>query len=110
MITVLFFDLDGLKETNDRFGHDVGDRFIADVADLIRSHFRKEDVVARIGGDELVVLMNGKEWKAAQARMNAAAEALNHSGERKYKVRYSVGEAFFDPTSDETLARVYCAP
>ena len=42
------------------------------------------------------------QWKASQARMNAAAEALNHSGERKYKVRYSVGEAFFDPTSDET--------
>lgn len=103
VITVLFFDLDGLKETNDQFGHDVGDRFIADVASLIRTHFRKEDVVARIGGDELVVLMHGEEWKPAQARMNAAAEALNRSGERKYEIRYSVGEACFDPKSDETL-------
>ena len=103
VITVLFFDLDGLKETNDRFGHDAGDRFIADVADLIRSHFRKEDVVARIGGDEFAVLVHGEEWKSAQARVDATAEALNRSGERPYNVRYSVGEALFDPTSDETL-------
>ena len=54
---LLFADVDGLKATNDRFGHAEGDRLIRDAAHILRATFRDSDIVARIGGDEFVVLM-----------------------------------------------------
>lgn len=102
-VTALFFDIDGLKETNDRLGHDAGSRLITDMAHLLRSHFRKEDPVARFGGDEFVVLMRGKEWKLVLSRLRADSEALTETGKRPYRIEYSVGEAVFDPASKETL-------
>lgn len=56
-VSVLICDLDGLKLVNDELGHDVGDRMLIAAADLLKSHFRASDVVARIGGDEFAVLL-----------------------------------------------------
>lgn len=55
---VLFLiDIDNFKNINDTFGHTVGDTVISDIAQIIRSQFRKTDLVGRIGGDEFVVFM-----------------------------------------------------
>ena len=56
-IALLFIDLDGFKETNDRFGHDVGDVLLRLAADRIRSCVRETDTVARLGGDEFTVIL-----------------------------------------------------
>ena len=53
---LLFADLDGLKEINDHHGHPVGDQALKDVAGILRDTFREPDIMARIGGDEFVVL------------------------------------------------------
>jgi diguanylate cyclase (GGDEF)-like protein/PAS domain S-box-containing protein len=53
---LLFADLDGLKGINDHYGHPVGDQALKDVADIMRETFREPDIMARIGGDEFVVL------------------------------------------------------
>lgn len=58
-LTVLYLDLDGLKATNDQFGHACGDALIQDVAELIRSTIRETDIAGRLGGDEFVVLLPG---------------------------------------------------
>ena len=50
-------DIDNFKEVNDRFGHRRGDEIIADVAKAVRSVFRSDDIVGRIGGDEFLALM-----------------------------------------------------
>jgi diguanylate cyclase (GGDEF)-like protein len=52
---VLFVDLDGLKELNDRHGHDAGDAALVVVADALRATTRADDAVARLGGDEFIV-------------------------------------------------------
>ncbi len=55
-IAVLFLDLNGFKEVNDTFGHDVGDLILKETAERISSSVRSSDTVFRIGGDEFLVL------------------------------------------------------
>jgi diguanylate cyclase len=59
--SVLFLDLDGFKQVNDAFGHQVGDLLLVEVAQRIRSTIRARDTVARIGGDEFVLLADAGE-------------------------------------------------
>ncbi len=58
---VLFLDIDYFKKVNDTFGHEVGDRVLQMVANTIRRNIRAEDVVARWGGEEFLVLLSGVE-------------------------------------------------
>lgn len=55
---VLFIDLDGFKEVNDNFGHDVGDKVLIETAQRLKSSVRESDTVARIGGDEFIILLS----------------------------------------------------
>jgi len=64
-LTVLMFDLDHFKETNDRFGHRAGDEVLVLVADCIRAELREADVAARFGGDEFIVLLPRTSGSAA---------------------------------------------
>ena len=58
-LAVLYLDLDGFKEVNDRGGHGAGDRLLRDVAQRLQQGLRQGDLVARVGGDEFVALLPG---------------------------------------------------
>jgi diguanylate cyclase (GGDEF)-like protein len=72
---IVMFDVDRFKQINDTHGHGAGDRALRMVAQLCRQTWRQTDIVARVGGDEFVVLMRVSEQEhavAAAERMRAA--------------------------------------
>jgi diguanylate cyclase (GGDEF)-like protein len=66
-----FLDLDGFKEVNDRYGHAVGDQLLRLVAKRMAANLRSNDLIARFGGDEFVVLLTG------ELGISAAEQSLN---------------------------------
>ena len=66
-ISVIMADVNGLKITNDVFGHRAGDALLKSVADLMRACCRPDDVIARWGGDEFVILMPEATLESAEA-------------------------------------------
>ena len=64
--TVMVMDVNGLKLTNDAFGHDLGDLLLKRASAVVRSICRKEDIVARVGGDEFVMLLPKTEPRDAE--------------------------------------------
>jgi len=66
-LAVLFLDLDRFKRINDTFGHQVGDMLITTMASRLRNVVRKTDIVARVGGDEFIVMLRGADLEFAPA-------------------------------------------
>ena len=64
-LSLLLFDIDHFKSINDRYGHDVGDQVICDFASVIASILQGDDIAARWGGEEFIVLMPGTELDRA---------------------------------------------
>ena len=79
-IGIIVGDLDNLKSVNDILGHAVGDWLIKSAGEIIKKACRSEDVVARTGGDEYVIILYGIEvasFSAMIARIRAEAERFN---------------------------------
>jgi len=93
-ITVLVFaDVDGLKHINDRLGHEAGDKALRDFADRVRKAVRKDDVFARIGGDEFVIFLRVRDTAAAELvaqRLNRVLNLDPLEGETKLKCSLGV--------------------
>jgi CcmD family protein len=104
-LTVLFFDLNDLKQVNDTSGHESGSRLLVQAADLLRANFRSNDVVARVGGDEFAVLTRSakEELVSALNRLDLSTAAANNSG-NSFHISFSMGEAAIDPQSRESFA------
>jgi diguanylate cyclase (GGDEF)-like protein len=92
-LSVLFVDVDGMKDVNDTFGHQAGDALLVDLARLLRASCRESDVVARYGGDEFVVLMSETDAAGAAevARKVATAIEARNGVSRAPRLSASIG-------------------
>ncbi len=108
VFSIIIFDINGLKITNDRSGHTMGDKLIVDAADTIRQFFGKEPIY-RIGGDEFVVFSRrvnsfASKYKQFKEEMNTRAE--NYHFENGTVV-ISSGMAVYDKETDSSYEDVF---
>lgn len=74
--SLVYFDLDGFKAVNDRYGHPAGDAALKAVAERLIAHVRESDVVGRMGGDEFALVLVQADQATAEAKAAALAEAI----------------------------------
>lgn len=103
--SVLFIDLDNLKQINDKLGHSMGSVALAETARLLNATFREVDVIGRIGGDEFVVA--GQFSRAASAtaiqRLHAASALRSSEAGKPFTLSFSIGCATTDHNAHESL-------
>jgi diguanylate cyclase (GGDEF)-like protein len=98
-IALAYLDLDGFKEINDAYGHDVGDLFLVALAKRLQEILRESDTIARLGGDEfaavLVDLGDSTDCIPMLERMLSAASQTVRLGDLKLQVSASIGVTFY---------------
>ncbi len=104
LVAVLFVDLDCLKHVNDTLGHEAGDGLLVAVAERLKGCLRPEDTIARIGGDEFAVLLegvagDGEVTQVVERMLRNLREPL-HLGGREVSATASIGVAMGTPGSD----------
>ncbi|SHI20590.1 PAS domain S-box-containing protein/diguanylate cyclase (GGDEF) domain-containing protein [Sporobacter termitidis DSM 10068] len=90
-ISVIMGDLNGLKLTNDVFGHAAGDDLLVKTADILRKICRSEDRIARLGGDEFVILLPKTQLQDAQVIMSRIREVLAREQVNEIRCSMSLG-------------------
>nr|WP_320050383.1 diguanylate cyclase [uncultured Desulfuromonas sp.] len=111
-MAVLFMDLDGFKQVNDTYGHDVGDKLLKGVAERVQQLMRDSDTLARMGGDEFVILLPQVDGLSGVEtlirRIDKALQSPFEFDSLEVKSRASVGFSLFpeDGETAEELLRV----
>lgn len=109
-VSVIIIDLDGLKETNDSFGHVVGDMMICKAADILKASVRVDDLVTRTGGDEFTIILpdtGADGLLIAEERIKCCLDEAN-SIKDGYVVKFSLGSAIAE-TSEKLLGALKVA-
>lgn len=93
-IALMFLDLDNFKPLNDRYGHDVGDMLLIEVAHRIAACTRQMDTVARFGGDEFIVMIRelDSNFGTSQIQAHIVAEKIRFSLAEKYLLNMQINQ------------------
>jgi len=94
---MVFFDLDGFKEINDRHGHQAGDACLVRFANALTSSFRPTDAVVRYAGDEFLVIAKGSTEIAIEDRVHELRNRLRSTNPHDLPIRFSCGVSRLEP-------------
>ena len=94
-ICLIMMDIDFFKNVNDKYGHSAGDKVIMLMGELLRNYFSKDDIYARLGGEEFCVLLNNTSieegYKKAEEFRNIVKNSLTEYEDELIKVCVSLG-------------------
>lgn len=106
--SVIYFDVNGMKQINDTHGHPAGDAALRHVADILAKNVRESDIVGRLGGDEFGVILAQTSQEQANAKAVALGQAIGTTPLRWGKFEISVTAAYgvysFTGTDDAQVA------
>jgi diguanylate cyclase (GGDEF)-like protein/PAS domain S-box-containing protein/putative nucleotidyltransferase with HDIG domain len=100
-LTLVMADVNGLKLTNDAFGHKLGDVLLTRFASILKKECRSNDIIARIGGDEFVILLPETDAKNAEKVINRINSAVNNEKMDTVILSVSIGYAVKQYESDD---------
>lgn len=109
VFSLIMFDIDHFKNVNDYYGHDAGDEVLKGIVQMMQKRIRKNDVLARWGGEEFIILLSGTGLENAKIFADKLiAELRDMSFEQSGKITASFGvtEHRLNETSDSVLKRV----
>jgi len=106
LLLLAYSDLDDLKDINDEFGHEEGDRAMVQVAKLFKSILREVDIITRMGGDEFLVTFldsSLNEIPIIRKRLSKELARLNQISKKPYKIGFSTGFSNYDPNNPQSM-------
>ena len=111
--SAILIDLNHFKQINDTFGHDVGDEALQNAVKVIRTCLKKEDFIARYGGDEFYLILDFDDWSLVQSTVDTillAARKFNTGNNYPYQLSFCLGYDIYryedNLTSDDFLKHI----
>ncbi|MEO9273273.1 EAL domain-containing protein [Marinomonas sp. 5E14-1] len=107
---ILFIDVDGFKQVNDGYGHEVGDQLLTEVANRLTRQVNSSDLVARLGGDEFIILSKNFDNHSAieslaKRILSSLRDPLSYA-ERSIQISASIGISLFPDDSDNSTGLI----
>ena len=97
--SVIMIDVDAFKLINDNFGHEIGDMALKDSVSILKSSLNKDDFIARMGGDEFIMIIDTSSQQALEQTVKRIKENItefNSKNTRPYSISFSFGYSVYD--------------
>ena len=109
-LTVVYMDIDDFEKINRELSYSIGDKILQVAAETMRTHLRETDIIARIGGDEFIILLPGNGYESAQAVIyRVQKELLIIMQNNDWPVTFSIGAVTFINPPKSVEEMIHCA-